>query len=117
MQSIFTRLFQIKDKLDEHDYRKSEELLIADGIFAMGMGALCGGPFVSAFAIASGANNYEIGALITIVLLSQLIQLPEVTGFLFQQFQELYTILSRIHCSEIQLLRSKLGNFYTPHDF
>lgn len=42
----------------------------------MGMGALAGGPFLAAFALAIGASNYEIGMLATIALLSQLMQLP-----------------------------------------
>ena len=42
----------------------------------MGMGTLQGGVFLSAFALAIGASNYEIGLIATVTFLSQLMQLP-----------------------------------------
>lgn len=76
MNNYITGLFKTQEALTEKDYKDSEHLLMVDGIFAMGMGALCGGPFLAAFALAIGASNYEVGMLTTIALLSQLMQLP-----------------------------------------
>lgn len=76
MKKFFTSLFETTEQLSEHDAKRGSRLLVTDGVFAMGMGALAGGPFLAAFALAIGASNYEIGMLATIALLSQLMQLP-----------------------------------------
>jgi len=49
--------------------------LIVDGVCAMAMVTLQGGPFLPAFAVALGASNYEIGLLATIAFASQFMQL------------------------------------------
>ncbi|MFO7869909.1 MAG: MFS transporter [Kiritimatiellia bacterium] len=74
--NMFSRLFVTKDKLSEQDVARGSRLLVTDGVCAMGMGALAGGPFLAAFALAIGASHYEIGMLATIALLSQLMQFP-----------------------------------------
>jgi len=76
VKNLFTSLFETQDLLSEQDSKRGSRLLVADGVCAMGMGALAGGPFLAAFALAIGASNYEIGMLATIALLSQLMQLP-----------------------------------------
>ncbi|NQU38404.1 MAG: MFS transporter [Lentisphaerae bacterium] len=76
MKNLFTGLFETTDQLSEQDAKRGSRLLIMDGVCATGMGALAGGPFLAAFALAIGASNYEIGMLATIGLLSQLMQLP-----------------------------------------
>ena len=76
MRNLFTGLFETRDSLSEQDAGRASRLLVADGVCATGMGALAGGPFLAAFALALGASNYEIGMLVTIALLSQLMQLP-----------------------------------------
>ncbi|MBL7077502.1 MAG: MFS transporter [Kiritimatiellae bacterium] len=76
MKNMFTSLFETQDQLSKRDSQRGSRLLVTDGVCAMGMGALAGGPFLAAFALAIGASNYEIGMLATIALLSQLMQLP-----------------------------------------
>ncbi len=82
-QKLFTGLFKIKESLNEYDYSSSVKMLTIDGFCSMGMGALQGGVFLSAFALALGATNYEIGLLATIAFMSQFMQLPGL--FLLQQ--------------------------------
>ncbi|MBF0431366.1 MAG: MFS transporter, partial [Fibrobacteria bacterium] len=65
-----------KESLSEADTNKSIKLISADGICSTSMGTLQGGVFLSAFAIAIGANNYEIGLIATFTFLSQLVQIP-----------------------------------------
>ncbi len=76
MFNPFARLLETSTQLTEQEVQRGSRLLVADGVCAMGMGALVGGPFLAAFALAIGASNYEIGMLVTIALLSQLMQLP-----------------------------------------
>ena len=76
MKHIFASLFETKDQISDQEAKRGGRLLVADGVCAMGMGSLAGGPFLAAFALAIGASNYEIGMLATIALLSQLMQLP-----------------------------------------
>ena len=76
MFNSFARLLETSTRLTEQDAQRGSRLLVVDGVFAMGMGALAGGPFLAAFALAIGASNYEIGMLVTIALLSQVMQLP-----------------------------------------
>lgn len=76
MINPLSRLLVTSEQLNEHDIRRGSRLLVVDGVCAMGMGSLAGGPFLAAFALAIGASNYEIGMLVTIALLSQLMQLP-----------------------------------------
>lgn len=76
MSNFFSGLFTTKDQLSDQDAKRGSRLLVTDGVCTMGMGALAGGPFLAAFALAIGASNYDIGMLATIALLSQLFQLP-----------------------------------------
>lgn len=76
MFNPLARLLETSTQLTEQDVHRGSRLLVVDGVCAMGMGALTGGPFLAAFALAIGASNYEIGMLVTIALLSQLMQLP-----------------------------------------
>jgi len=72
----FLDIFQTKDKLEEPDVQKGIKLVTVDGICSSGMGTLQGGVFLSAFALAIGASNYEVGLLAAFAFLSQLIQIP-----------------------------------------
>lgn len=76
MKNLVSFLTDTREALSPEATRQGERLLIVDGVFAMGMGALAGGPFLAAFALAIGASNYEVGLLATIALLSQVMQLP-----------------------------------------
>jgi MFS family permease len=72
---FFSSLFTTQDTLGEGDYRRAERLLVRDGMCVFGMLTLQGGVFITAFALALGASNYEIGLLTTIAFLSQFMQL------------------------------------------
>ena len=76
MKHLFANLLETKVHLSEEDTKRGARLLVADGVFTMGMGSLAGGPFLAAFALAIGASRSEIGMLATIALLSQLMQFP-----------------------------------------
>jgi MFS family permease len=69
-------LFHTSEQITEADIKKSSRMITIDGICSMGMGTLQGGVFISAFALALGASNYEIGLLATIAFFSQAMQLP-----------------------------------------
>ena len=62
--------------LTPQQFHRAEQLLTREGVCAMAMGSLAGGPFLVAFALALGATNAQIGFLATIALLSQLMQIP-----------------------------------------
>ncbi|MCB0807023.1 MAG: MFS transporter [Bacteroidales bacterium] len=76
LYSIFTGLFNTKEQLETSDISRAEKAVTIDGIASLGMGSLQGGVFLSAFAIALGANNYEIGLIASFAFISQLMQLP-----------------------------------------
>jgi len=75
-QTLFGNLLATRETLTETDQKKALRLVVADGVCFMGMFALQGGVFLTAFAVALGASNYEVGMLVTIAFLSQLMQLP-----------------------------------------
>ncbi len=97
MMDIFTSLFRTQETLTDNDTARASRLLIVDGVAALGMASLAGGPFLAAFALAIGASNYEIGMLTTIALLSQLMQLPGlvITNY-FPKRRAIITILAGI---------------------
>ena len=77
-------IFETQEGLSEPDVQSGLSLLTVNGVCGMATGALQGGVFLTAFALAIGATNYEIGLLATIGFISQLMQLP---GFyLVQKF-------------------------------
>lgn len=78
------RLFATQERLSDSDVERGLRMLTANGVCAMSVGALQGGVFLTAFALAIGASNYEIGMLASIGLLSQLMQLPGL--FLVERF-------------------------------
>lgn len=71
-----TSLFTNSESLSAADYTRAAKGVTMDGVCSMGMGALQGGVFLSAFAIALGASNYEVGLIATFAALSQLMQFP-----------------------------------------
>jgi MFS family permease len=52
--------------------------LILDGVLSQVMGSLVGGAFLIGFALALGANNFQIGLLAALPPLGQLMQIPAV---------------------------------------
>ena len=69
-------VFETQEALSEEDVQRGLKMLMANAAFGMGAGALQGGIFLSAFALAIGATNYEIGLLATVAFVSQFMQLP-----------------------------------------
>ena len=69
-------LFKTQTELTTQDVARGARLLVVDGVCATGMGALAGGPFLAAFALALGASHAQVGLLATIALLSQIMQIP-----------------------------------------
>lgn len=72
------RLLRTQEHLSSEDRARAARLLIADGVCSTGMAALAGGPFLAAFALGLGAQNYGIGLLASIGFLSQTMQIPGV---------------------------------------
>ena len=72
--SVFSRLAHTQESLSEPDISRVERMLVGDGMCVMAMVTLQGGVFLTAFALALGASNYEIGLLTTIVFASQFMQ-------------------------------------------
>jgi hypothetical protein len=77
-------IFETQERLDANDTARGIRLLTINGVCSMATGALQGGIFLSAFALAIGASNYEIGMLATIGFASQLMQIPGL--YLVQKF-------------------------------
>ncbi|MFP4521205.1 MAG: MFS transporter [Fibrobacterota bacterium] len=75
LKSPLQNLLETKEELTEDDYKKSVNMVTTDGICSMGMGTLQGGVFLSAFAVALGATNYEIGLIASVGFLAQFMQL------------------------------------------
>ncbi len=76
LKQILRDAFTTKDALSEPDTRLGLRMVVVDGVCSTAMLTLQGGVFLAAFALALGASNYEIGLLVTIAFLSQLMQLP-----------------------------------------
>ena len=72
--SLFSELSRTQASLSESDTSRVERMLVADGACVMAMVTLQGGVFLTAFALALGASNYEVGLLTTIVFASQFMQ-------------------------------------------
>lgn len=83
---LFASLFVTTDHIPESDIIKGSKMVTIDGFCSMGMGALQGGVFLSAFALALGATNYEIGLIASVAFLSQFMQLPGL--YLLKQVQK-----------------------------
>lgn len=73
---IWRPLFATQAELSDSDVDRGLRMLMANGVCGMSTAALQGGVFLTAFALAIGASNYEIGMLASIGLISQLMQLP-----------------------------------------
>lgn len=97
---FFFGVFETQDKLEEGDTDRGIRLITVNGVCSMATGALQGGIFLSAFALAIGASNYEIGMLATIGFASQLLQIPGL--YLVQKFAKRRGIT--VLCSSISRL-------------
>ena len=57
------RWFEPRSDLSPEEVQKGLRFVVGDGICSSAMGALQGGAFLVAFALALGATNFEIGIL------------------------------------------------------
>ena len=69
-------IFDTQEGLSDQDVERGIRMLTINGVCSMATGSLQGGIFLSAFALALGASNYEVGMLVTIGFVSQLMQIP-----------------------------------------
>ena len=76
LSNLFSRLTHTQDELSEQDVERAIHAFSRDGYCSTAMAALQGGPILSAFAVAIGASNYEIGLIATIAFVGQFMLLP-----------------------------------------
>lgn len=65
-----------QEQLSAREARRGIRMVVLDGVCSMAMATLLGGPFLTAFALALGATNYDIGVLAAIAFFAQLMQVP-----------------------------------------
>ncbi len=70
--------FKPHDKLSPEEVQRGLKLVVWDGVCSGAMGALQGGAFLAAFALALGATNFEIGILAAIPLFTQISQVAAI---------------------------------------
>lgn len=75
MMARARNLFQPRSELSGEEVQKGLKPVVWDGVCSQAMGALQGGAFLVAFALALGATNFEIGILAAIPFLAQVSQL------------------------------------------
>ncbi len=68
--------FEQKEKLTRGDIRAGLRMYVFDGICSTGMSALQSGIYLTAFALAIGASQKQIGLIASIAFISQVMQLP-----------------------------------------
>ena len=74
--NFFKNLTHTKDQLNEQDVEQAIRSFSKDGYCSTAMASLQGGPVLSAFVVALGASNYEIGLIATISFVGQFMLLP-----------------------------------------
>ncbi|MFH1321273.1 MAG: MFS transporter [Bacteroidota bacterium] len=75
-QNIFSEgIFPAKKELTDQDVKKGIRMYTFDGICSSGMGAMQGGIYLIAFALAMGASQRQVGFIASIGFLSQIMQL------------------------------------------
>ena len=76
LSKFFSGLTHTQDTLNEQDVERGIKAFSRDGYCSISMATLQGGPILSAFAVAIGASNYEIGLIATIAFVGQFMLLP-----------------------------------------
>ena len=71
-------LLKPKPLLSEQDRAKGLRLLIWEGALSLGFNSITTSGFLAAFALALGANNFQIGILAAIPFLMHIVQIPVV---------------------------------------
>ncbi len=95
-------------EISEVDFERGQRFLIYDGVTSQIMGALTGGAFLVAYALAIGASNLVIGLLAAIGPLAQILQVPAV--YLIGRYRArkflvvLFSLASRLFWVPILLL-------------
>ncbi len=69
------RIFQPKPTLSEEEVHVGLRMLTWEGVASMGLGSVTAGGILAAFALALGANNFQIGVLAAIPFITQPFQL------------------------------------------
>jgi len=72
------RWFEPCSDLAPEEVQKGLRFVVGDGICSSAMGALQGGAFLVAFALALGATNFEIGILAAVGFFAQISQIPAI---------------------------------------
>ncbi len=83
---------ETQDRLSEADARRAVRMVVLDGVCSMAMGTLQGGPFLTAFAFAIGASNYDVGLLAAIGFSSQIVQIPALSLLQLVRRRRLLTV-------------------------
>ncbi|GAB6061412.1 MFS transporter [Deferrisoma palaeochoriense] len=65
-----------RSEVAEADRARAERALVGDAVATQAMGALAGGPFLVAYALALGASDLAVGILAALGPLMQFVQLP-----------------------------------------
>ena len=73
-----TALFEQQDHLSPEDLSRGGRALIQSAAFSQVFGALTGGAFLAAFALALGATNLVIGVMAAVGPPSQILQIPTI---------------------------------------
>ncbi len=76
INELTTKIFTTAEALTDDDIEHGIKRFTADGVCSITMVSLQGGAILSAFAVAMGATNYEIGLIATIGMIGQLMIFP-----------------------------------------
>ncbi len=71
-------IFQPKSSLSDQDVARGLRMLTWEGMVSMGFFSITTSGFLAAFALALGANNFQIGILAAIPFITQPIQIPAI---------------------------------------
>ncbi len=64
--------------LTDQDVQRSLRMMIWEGVFSGAMFSLGSGGFMAAYALALGANNFQVGILAALPFITQVAQLPTI---------------------------------------
>ncbi|MDP2730052.1 MAG: MFS transporter [Dehalococcoidales bacterium] len=74
----FIKLFQAKPTLSEQETAQGLRMMTLEGMVSMGFFSITTSGLLTAFALALGANNFQIGVLAAIPFITQLLQIPAI---------------------------------------
>ena len=88
------KIFEHKPNLTEKDIKKGLRMYVMDGVCSMSTASVQSGVYLTAFALAMGATQKQIGLIASIAFLSQLMQLPGLLLVTKYPKRKLITVLS-----------------------